>query len=51
MTRDSARAEDATQEAFVSLLRHASKFDASRPFAPWWQSILLNMCIQNFQGV
>jgi len=35
---------DASQEAFVRAWRHIKRFDASRPFYPWYATILRNIC-------
>ena len=35
-------AEDAAQDAFVAAIRSPSKYDASRPFAPWIAKIAVN---------
>jgi RNA polymerase sigma-70 factor (ECF subfamily) len=42
LLRDGAAAEDAAQEAFVSLVRGASRFDAGRAFGPWFRTLVLN---------
>src|SRR2546423_1103654 len=39
---DAAAAEDAAKEAFVLLVRNASSYDASRPFGPWFRTLVLN---------
>jgi RNA polymerase sigma-70 factor (ECF subfamily) len=39
---DPGAAEDATQEAFVALVRGAGRFEAGRPFAPWFQALVVN---------
>lgn len=36
-------AEDLFQEAFLRVLRHASRFDAARSFRPWLYSIATNL--------
>lgn len=35
-------ADDAAQDAFVTAIRSLSKYDASRPFAPWIAKIAVN---------
>ena len=35
---------DAVQEAFVSALAAIDRFDPSRPFYPWFYTILRNRC-------
>jgi RNA polymerase sigma-70 factor (ECF subfamily) len=37
-------ARDMVQEAFLKALRHIHRFDVSRPFFPWFYSILRNLC-------
>lgn len=39
---DPGSAEDAAQEAFVSILRAASQYDPSRSFGGWFSSIVVN---------
>lgn len=41
---DHTRAEDAVQEAFLRLIRKRNQYDASRAFAPWFYTILRNIC-------
>lgn len=41
---DRALAEDAVQEAFLRLVRRRERYDASLPFAPWFYTILRNVC-------
>jgi RNA polymerase sigma-70 factor (ECF subfamily) len=38
-------AMDLTQEAFIRVHRHWNRRDRSRPFAPWFYSILRNLAI------
>jgi len=35
---------DASQEAFVRAWRHIRRFNADRPFYPWYSAILRNIC-------
>jgi RNA polymerase sigma-70 factor (ECF subfamily) len=42
VTGEASAAEDAAQEAFVALVRHAGSFDEERPFRPWFQALVLN---------
>jgi RNA polymerase sigma-70 factor (ECF subfamily) len=37
-------AEDAVQEAFMRVVRARDQFDTSREFAPWFYTILRNVC-------
>lgn len=39
-----AAAEDAVQESFIRVVRERERYDASRPFAPWFFAILRNVC-------
>lgn len=43
--RDPAAAEDALQEAAAKALQARDRYDASRPFYPWFHRILRNHCI------
>lgn len=43
--RDGLTAEDAVQEAFVRVVRASGRFDTQRSFAPWFFSILRNVCL------
>jgi len=40
LSRDWSRAEDLVQETFLEAMRHADRFDAARPLAPWLTGIL-----------
>jgi RNA polymerase sigma-70 factor (ECF subfamily) len=42
VTGRSDLADDAAQDAFVSAIRSLSKYDSSRPFAPWIAKIAVN---------
>lgn len=37
-------AMDLSQDAFIRAYRNLSKFDVSRPFFPWFATILRNLC-------
>ena len=39
---DPGAADDAAQEAFVALVRGARRFDPSKPFGPWFMTLLMN---------
>ncbi len=41
---DRRQAEDAVQEAFMRIVRARDQFDPSRDFAPWFYTILRNVC-------
>lgn len=43
--RDTARAEDAAQEAFVRAFRAIRRFDIEQSFYPWFYRILKNVCL------
>lgn len=38
------QAEDAVQEAFVRLIRNRDQYNDSKPFLPWFYTILRNVC-------
>ena len=40
---------DASQEAFVRAWRHIRKFDPTRPFYPWYATILRNVCFSRLR--
>ena len=42
LTRNTADAEDAAQDAFVKAWRALARFDAARPFRPWLLAIVAN---------
>jgi RNA polymerase sigma-70 factor, ECF subfamily len=44
LLRDHALAEDAVQEAFVRVVRSRRRYTPGRPFAPWFYTILRNVC-------
>jgi RNA polymerase sigma-70 factor, ECF subfamily len=41
---DAAAAQDAVQEALIRVVRHRRRYDPSKPFAPWFHTILRNIC-------
>lgn len=41
---NSTTAYDAVQEAFVRVVRHRKRYDPGKPFAPWFFTILRNVC-------
>ena len=43
--RDSAEAHDLAQEIFVKLYRNLGRFDADRPFEPWFWKLAANTTI------
>ena len=44
ITRSPELAADALQETMIRAFRAADKYDPSRPFKPWFDSILVNEC-------
>lgn len=40
--RESAR--DAVQEAFIRVVRNRKRYNTSRPFSPWFYTLLRNIC-------
>lgn len=42
--RNTGLSDDAVQEAFVRVARHADRYNPDRPFAPWFYSILRHIC-------
>lgn len=42
ITRDSALAEDIVQSAFVRAYERIGRFDACRPFGPWFTKLVIN---------
>jgi RNA polymerase sigma-70 factor (ECF subfamily) len=45
VVHDAGAAEDITQEAFLSAVRHLDRFDRRRPFGPWLHRIVVNRAI------
>jgi RNA polymerase sigma-70 factor (ECF subfamily) len=46
ITQDASLAQDVVQEAFLSAYRGIGKFDARRPFAPWFMRAVVNGAIK-----
>jgi RNA polymerase sigma-70 factor (ECF subfamily) len=46
ITRDSAQAEDAVQEAFLQTYRSIRHFDPARPFAAWFMRSVVNAALK-----
>ena len=44
MLSDRALAEDAVQETFLRLVRRPEGYHPSRPFSPWFYTVLRNVC-------
>jgi RNA polymerase sigma-70 factor (ECF subfamily) len=49
MVRDPEEAKDLSQEAFLRVFRNMHKFDKSRPFYPWFLTILRNLCLSHLR--
>lgn len=49
-TRDPERAEDATQESCVQVLRHLSQFRAESRFSSWMARIVINSARLRYRG-
>jgi RNA polymerase sigma-70 factor (ECF subfamily) len=49
MVRDPEDAKDLSQEAFLRVFRNMHKFDKSRPFYPWFVTILRNLCLSHLR--
>jgi len=49
MVRDHGRAEDVTQEVFLSALRRMGQTDRPIAFRPWVYEIARNACIDHFR--
>ena len=47
---DWALAEDVAQSAFVNAYERIGRFDASRPFAPWFQRTVVNIALKVSAG-
>jgi RNA polymerase sigma-70 factor (ECF subfamily) len=46
ITRDTALAEDAVQEAFLQIYRSIRHFDQNRPFAAWFMRSVVNAAVK-----
>lgn len=49
LVRDQAIAEEIFQEVFLHLFRHASQFDSSRTFRPWFFRVAHNRAMDFFR--
>lgn len=49
MTRSAEDAEDVTQETFIRMFRALDRYDPSRPFGAWIQTIASRLCIDQIR--
>ena len=49
--RNHQDALDISQEAFVKAYRKRNSFDASRPFFPWFYTLLRNLCMDHVKKI
>ncbi len=47
--RHTGRSDDAVQQAFLKIYLEKGRFDDQRPFAPWFYSILRNICLDHLR--
>lgn len=47
--RDPSRTHDVVADAFLAIVSMANRFDPSRPFAPWFHRIVINLAIKDVQ--
>ncbi len=47
--RDPSRTHDVVADAFLAVVSTAHRFDLSRPFAPWFDRIVINLAIKDVQ--
>ena len=47
--RDPSRTHDVVADAFLAVVSTAHRFDLSRPFAPWFDRIVVNLAIRDVQ--
>lgn len=50
VVRDRELAEDIVQESFLTVYRHITNFDATRPFKPWFYRIVINTARQSLRA-
>ena len=41
--------QDAVQEALIRVVRHRNRYDSAKPFAPWFHTILRNVCTDHLR--
>jgi RNA polymerase sigma-70 factor (ECF subfamily) len=49
ITRDLALAEDVVQDTFLQVFRSIGRFDATRPFEPWFMRSVVNAAVKAMQ--
>jgi RNA polymerase sigma-70 factor (ECF subfamily) len=49
ITRDTGLAEDVVQDSFVQAFRSIKRFDATRPFEPWFMRSVVNASVKIMQ--
>lgn len=47
--RDPSRTHDVVADSFLKIVAAAQRFDPNRPFAPWFDRIVINLAIQDVQ--
>jgi RNA polymerase sigma-70 factor (ECF subfamily) len=47
--RDSSRTHDVVADSFLAIVASAQRFDPTRPFAPWFDRIVINRAIKEAQ--
>jgi RNA polymerase sigma factor (sigma-70 family) len=47
--RDPSRTHDVVADAFLAVLAAAGRFDPTRPFAPWFDGIVVHLAIKDVQ--
>jgi RNA polymerase sigma factor (sigma-70 family) len=47
--RDPSRTHDVVADAFLAVVSTAHRFDLGRPFAPWFDRIVINLAIKDVQ--
>jgi RNA polymerase sigma-70 factor (ECF subfamily) len=47
--RDPSRTHDVVADSFLAIVASAQRFDLNRPFAPWFDRIVINLAIKDVQ--